>query len=197
MVYTVPGSLHSGEQLITTLSTRVFFGESSVDLETLLLLEPTACCCMDLILLVFHSENDRLVFFFFSPFRSSWPNQPEDPNLLRAGKTSMRTIERDAVQLTLLQRRNALPWIHKTFSTCLFKAQQFGLFCRNGHILVNKVICESQMYGWHSLLFMFLVPNKRHLGCHVTLWILFSFNVVAELCSVIVDQSNYLYSTRR
>lgn len=88
-----------------------------------------------------------------------------------------------------------LPCIHKTFSTCLFKAQQFGLFCRNGHILVNKVICESQMYGWLSLLFMFLVPNKRHLRCHVTLWILFSFHGVAELCSVIVDQSNYLYST--
>lgn len=101
LVHNVPGSLHSGEQLILTPSMCVIFGESSVNLETLLLSEPTACCCMDLGLLVFHSENDRLLFFF-PPLRSSWPNQPEDPNLLRAGKTLMRTTERDAVQLMLL-----------------------------------------------------------------------------------------------
>lgn len=63
--------------------------------------------------------------------------------------------------------------IHKTFSTCLFKAQQFGLFCRNGHTLVIQIICERKMYGWHCLLFMFLVPNKRHLRCHVMVWIVF------------------------
>lgn len=57
-------------------------------------------------------------------------------------------------------------WIYKPFSTCLFKAQQFGLFCRGSHALANQIICERKMYGWHCLLFMFSVPNKRHLGCH-------------------------------
>jgi len=37
----------------------------------------------------------------------------------------------------------ALTWIDETFSTCLFKAQQFGLFCRNDHTFIKK--CESQM----------------------------------------------------
>lgn len=98
-------------------------------------------------------------------FRSSWPDQRGDPNLPRARRTLMKTTEADACPADVPLTPNTPTWISKTFSTCLFKARQFG-FCSNSHPLAVQ-LCGSRVYGWHCLLFMFLVPNKRHLLSYV------------------------------
>lgn len=102
----------------------------------------------------------KLMPLLFS-FRSSWPDQRGDPNLPRARRTLMKTTEAHACPADVPLTPNTPTWISKTFSTCLFKARQFG-FCSNSRPLAVQ-LCGSRVYGWHCLLFMFLVPNKRHL----------------------------------
>lgn len=104
-------------------------------------------------------------------FRSSWPDQQGDPNLPRARRTSMKTTK--ACPTAVPWTTNMPMWICKTFSTCLFKAQPFGLFCSNSHVLA-VLLSGSRIYGWHCLLFMFLVPNKRHLLSCVCFLVYFS-----------------------
>lgn len=78
----------------------------------------------------------------------------------------------------LLLTLNALTWIPKLFY--LFKAYLFiGLFCRNDHTLVTEVKKKNHTNG-SVFLFMFSVPNKRHLCCHY----LVCFLLFAQRCFI-------------
>lgn len=115
-------------------------------------------------------------------FRSSWPGQQGDPNLPRARRTLMKTTKADACPADVPLTLNTPTWISKTFSTCLFKARQFG-FCSNSRPLAVQ-LCGSRVYGWHCLLFMFLVPNKRHLLSYILCFLYSSvFNIFSGFCN--------------
>lgn len=87
--------------------------------------------------------------------RSSWPDQQGDPNLPRARRTLMKTTEADACPAAVPLTPNTLMWICKTFSTCLFKARQFG-FCSNSHQLA------VQLFGslWMALFAFYVLGPK-------------------------------------
>lgn len=100
--------------------------------------------------------SQEVIGCFFSSCRSSWPNQQGDPKLPKARRTLMRMTKSKSVHLMFLLALYAPTWIDAAFSTCLFKAQQFGLFCRSNHTLVIRMTCQRKIYGCHCFLFMFL-----------------------------------------
>lgn len=123
-------------------------------------------CSVALLMSLFNFLNWGASLCF--SFRSSWPGRQEDPNLPRARRISMTMTK--ACPPAVPWTTNMSTWISETFSTRLFKAWPFGLFCRNSHQLAVQ-LCGSRTYQWQCLLFMFLVPNKKHLlSCVDIFW---------------------------